>query len=395
MKYNEIKFEVFDVNKALQGAPICEISEEEEGKAKFVFYVYDFQKVVSSNSDIVYSGINSETKQTEYYKSDYHNANTNKSNNRLALVTSVIQTTEDTSGGTRADPDTGKNLSYQISSLLPKDQIAMNVLNAMLTHVSIDDLQKMPDATINRLSEISYVFAQSMINTASLYRNELGKTTTTGEGESQETTTTSDDKNQQSLKDIATAVTSLSDEKKGLFLKSSETKPINVKLTGSSSSEGGEMTGDIVMSTAEGKPIETKITESIMVRNPTNDVLACIIDSQKQNDKGPIPIKIDGGAIGQEFRNHDNTVKQMPSIVKFANEACALAYDSNSKTLTLTIEDATSTKSGLLSSSVFKNITDLVSLVGLNNFSFGGTTYTTIQGVLTAIDDRLKVLENK
>lgn len=394
MKYNEIKFEVFDVNKALQGAPICEVSEE-EGKAKFVFYVYDFQKVVSSNSDIVYSGINSETKQTEYYKSDYHNANTNKSDNRLALVTSVIQTTEDTSGGTRADPDTGKNFSYQISSLLPKDQIAMNVLNAMLTHVSIDDLQKMPDATINRLSEISYVFAQSMINTASLYRNELGKTTTTGEGESQETTTTSDDKNQQSLKDIATAVTSLSDEKKGLFLKSSETKPINVKLTGSSSSEGGEMTGDIVMSTAEGKPIETKITESIMVRNPTNDVLACIIDSQKQNDKGPIPIKIDGGAIGQEFRNHDNTVKQMPSIVKFANEACSLVYDSNSKTLTLTIENATSTKSGLLSSSVLKNITDLVSLVGLSNFSFGGTTYTTIQGVLTAIDNRLKALESK
>ena len=394
MKYNEIEIEVFDVNKALQGAPICEMTEEEE-KAKFVCYVYDFQKVVSSNSDIVYSGINSETKQTEYYKSDYHNANTNKSNNRLALVTSVIQTTDDTSGGTRADPDTGKNLSYQISSLLPKDQIAMNVLNAMLTHVSIDDLQKMPDATINRLSEISYVFAQSMINTASLYRNELGKTTTTGEGESQETTTTSDDKNQQSLKDIATAVTSLSDEKKGLFLKSSETKPINVKLTGSSSSEGGEMTGDIVMSTAEGKPIETKITESIMVRNPTNDVLACVIDSQKQNDKGPIPIKIDGGAIGQEFRNHDNTVKQMPSIVKFVNEACALAYDSNSKTLTLTIENASSTKSGLLSSSVLKNITDLVSLVGLNNFSFGGTTYTTIQGVLTAIDDRLKALENK
>ena len=393
MKYNEIKFEVFDVNKALQGAPICEVSEE-EGKAKFVCYVYDFQKVVSSNSDIVYSGINSETKQTEYYKSDYHNANTNKSDNRLALVTSVIQTTEDTSG-TRADPDTGKDLSYQISSLLPKDQIAMNVLNAMLTHVSIDDLQKMPDATINRLSEISYVFAQSMINTASLYRNELGKTTTTGEGESQETTITSDDKNQQSLKDIATAVTSLSDEKKGLFLKSSETKPINVKLTGSSSSEGGEMTGDIVMSTAEGKPIETKITESIMVRNPTNDVLAYIIDSQKQNDKGPIPIKIDGGAIGQEFRNHDNTVKQMPSIVKFANEACALAYDSNSKTLTLTIENATSTKSGLLSSSVLKNITDLVSLVGLSNFSFGGTTYTTIQGVLTAIDNRLKALESK
>ena len=394
MKYNEIKFEVFDVNKALQGAPICEVSEE-EGKAKFVCYVYDFQKVVSSNSDIVYSGINSETKQTEYYKSDYHNANTNKSDNRLALVTSVIQTTDDTSGGTRADPDTGENLSYQISSLLPKDQIAMNVLNAMLTHVSIDDLQKMPDATINRLSEISYVFAQSMINTASLYRNELGKTTTTGEGESQETTTTSDDKNQQSLKDIATAVTSLSDEKKGLFLKSSETKPINVKLTGSSSSEGGEMTGDIVMSTAEGKPIETKITESIMVRNPTNDVLACIIDSQKQNDKGPIPIKIDGGAIGQEFRNHDNTVKQMPSIVKFANEACALIYDSNSKTLTLTIENATSTKSGLLSSSVLKNITDLVSLVGLSNFSFGGTTYTTIQGVLTAIEDRIKALESK
>ena len=394
MKYNKIEIEVFDVNKALQGAPICEVSAE-EGKVKFVCYVYDFQKVASSNPDIVYSGVNSETKQTEYYKSDYYNANTNKSRNRLALVTSVIQTTDDTSGGTRVDPGTGKDLSYQISSLLPKDQIAMNVLNAMLTHVSIDDLQKMPDATINRLSEISYVFAQSMINTASLYRNELGKTTTTGEGESQETTTTSDDKNQQSLKDIASAVTSLSDEKKGLFLKSSETKPINVKLTGSSSSGGGEMTGDIVMSTAEGKPIETKITESIMVRNPTNDVLACIIDSQKQNDKGPIPIKIDGGAIGQEFRNHDNTVKQMPSIVKFANEACTLAYDSNSKTLTLTIENATSTKSGLLSSSVLKNITDLVSLVGLNNFSFGGTTYTTIQGVLTAIDDRLKALESK
>ena len=40
-----------------------------------------------------------------------------------------------------------------------------------------------------------------------------------------------------------------------------------------------------------------------------------------------------------------------------------------------------------------KDITDLVSLVGLNDFSFGGTTYTTIQGVLTAIDDRIKALE--
>ena len=150
MKYNEIKFEVFDVNKALQGAPICEMSEE-EGKG-FVCYIYDFQKVISSNSDIVYSGINSETKQTEYFNSDYANVDNKK--NTLHLVTSVIQTTEDTSGGTRGDPDTGKDLSYQISSLLPKDQIAMNVLNAMLTHVSIDDLQKMHDATINRLSEI-------------------------------------------------------------------------------------------------------------------------------------------------------------------------------------------------------------------------------------------------
>ena len=226
MKYNEIEIEVFDVNKALQGAPICEMSEDKG----FVCYVYDFQKVISSNTDIAYSGINSETKQTEYFKSDYTNVDNEK--NKLWLVTSVIQTTEDTSG-TRADPDTGEDLSYQISSLLPKDQIAMNVLNAMLTHVSIDDLQKMPDATINRLSEISYFFAQSMINTASLYRNELGKTTTTGEGESQETTTTSDDKNQQSLKDIATAVTSLSDEKKGLFLKSSETaRPKSKKRRG-------------------------------------------------------------------------------------------------------------------------------------------------------------------
>ena len=392
MKYNEIFFNKFDATKALQGVSLCEVKGE-GGKDVFCYYVLDFKKITSSNENIQYSGIDSINKETQYY--DIDGVNIKHTLRSLRIATSVIKTTDDTTGGTRADPATGKNLSYQISSLLPKDQIAMNVLNAMLTHVSIDNLQKMPDVTINRLSEISYVFAQSMINTASLYRNELGKTTTTGEGESQETTTTSDDKSQQSLKDIASAVTSLSDEKKGLFLKSSETKPINVKLTGSSSSEGGEMTGDIVMSTAEGKPIETKITESIMVRNPTNDVLACIIDSQKQNDKGPIPIKIDGGAIGQEFRNHDNTVKQMPSIVKFANEACALAYDSNSKTLTLKIENATSTKSGLLSFSVLKNITDLVSLVGLDDFSFGGTTYTTIQGVLTAIDGRLKTLENK
>ena len=360
MKYNKMETGVFDVNKALQGAPICEMSEDKG----FVCYVYDFQKVISSNTDIAYSGINSETKQTEYFKPDYTNVDNEK--NSLRLVTSVIQTTEDTSGGTRADPNTGKDLSYQISSLLPKDQIAMNVLNAMLTHVSIDDLQKMPDATINRLSEISYIFAQSMINTASLYRSELGKTTTTGEGESQETTTTSDDKNQQSLKDIATAVTSLADEGKGVFINSSE-----------------------------ARPIETKISNILMVKTPTDETLELVINSQTQADKGPIPIKIDGGAIGQEFRNHDNTVKEMPSIVKFTNEACTLAYDSDSKTLTLTIEDATSTKSGLLSFSVLKDITDLVSLVGLHGFSFGGTTYTTIQGVLTAIEDRIKALESK
>lgn len=359
MKYNKMEIGVFDVNKALQGAPICEMSEDKG----FVCYVYDFQKVISSNTDIAYSGVNSETKQTEYFKSDYTNVDDN--NKILKLVTSVIQTTEDTSG-TRADPDTGKDLSYQISSLLPKDQIAMNVLNAMLTHVSIDDLQKMPDATINRLSEISYFFAQSMINTASLYRNELGKTTTTGEGESQETTTTSDDKSQQSLKDIATAVTSLADEGKGVFINSSE-----------------------------ARPIETKISNILMVKTPTDETLELVINSQTQADKGPIPIKIEGGVAGQEFRNHDNTVKEMPSIVKFTNEACTLAYDSDSKTLTLTIENATSTKSGLLSFSVLKNITDLVSLVGLHGFSFGGTTYTTIQGVLTAIEDRIKALESK
>ena len=359
MKYNKMETGDFDVNKALQGAPICEISEDKG----FVCYVYDFQKVISSNTDIAYSGINSETKQTEYFKSDYTNVDNEK--NKLHLVTSVIQTTEDTSG-TRADPDGGEDLSYQISSLLPKDQIAMNVLNAMLTHIGIDDLQKMPDATINRLSEISYFFAQSMINTASLYRNELGKTTTTGEGESEETTTTSDDKSQQSLKDIATAVTSLADEGKGVFINSSE-----------------------------ARPIETKISNILMVKTPTDETLELVINSQTQADKGPIPIKIDGGVAGQEFRNHDNTVKEMPSIVKFTNEACTLAYDSDSKTLTLTIENATSTKSGLLSFSVLKNITDLVSLVGLADFSFGGTTYTTIQNVLTAIDDRLKALESK
>ena len=367
MKYNKIEFLHFDVNKALEGAPICEILKEEE-KVKFVCYVYDFKKVTSSNPDIAYSGINSVTKKVDYFKSDYTKYTENNAADtvELMLVTSEIQTTDDISGGTRSDPVTGVNLSYQISSLLPKDQIAMNVLNAMLTHVSIDDLQKMPDATINRLSEISYFFAQSMINTASLYRSELGKTTTTGEGESEETTTTSDDKSQQSLKDIATAVTSLADEGKGVFINSSE-----------------------------ARPIETKISNILMVKTPTDETLELVINSQAQADKGPIPIKIDGGAIGQEFRNHDNTVKEMPSIVKFTNEACTLAYDSDSKTLTLTIENATSTKSGLLPFSVLKNITDLVSLVGLHGFSFGGTTYTTIQGVLTAIEDRIKALESK
>ena len=155
------------------------------------------------------------------------------------------------------------------------------------------------------------------------------------------------------------------------------------------------MTGDIVMSTAEGKPIETKIANTLMVRNPTNDAIEIIVNSQTQADKGAIPIRIDGGAIGQEFRNHDNTVKQMPAIVKFANDACTLSYDSNSKTLTLTIENATSTKSGLLSFSVLKDITDLVSLVGLDDFSLGGTTYPTIQDALTALNNRIEALENK
>lgn len=389
MKYNEIFFNKFDATKALQGVSLCEVKGE-GGKDVFCYYVLDFKKITSSNENIQYSGIDSINKETQYY--DIDGVNIKHTLRSLRIATSVIKTTDDTTGGTRADSE-GKVLSYQISSLLPKDQIAMNVLNAMLTHVSIDNLQKMPDATINRLSEISYVFAQSMINTASLYRNELGKTTTTGEGESQETTTTSDDKSQQSLKDIATAVNSLSDEKKGLVLTSSETKPINVKLTGSSSSGGGEMTGDIVMSTAEGKPIETKIANTLMVRNPTNDAIEIIVNSQTQADKGAIPIKIDGGAIGQEFRNHDNTVKQMPAIVKFANDACALSYDSNSKTLTITIAKASALNDGLLSASVMKDITDLVNLVGLDDFTIGSSTYPTIQDALTALDNRLKALE--
>lgn len=392
MKYNEIFFNKFDATKALQGVSLCEVKEE-GGKDVFCNYVLDFKKITSSDVNIQYSGIDSINKETQYY--DIDGVNIKHTIRSLRIATSEIKTTDDTTGGTRADPATGKNLSYQISSLLPKDQIAMNVLNAMLTHVSIDNLQKMPDATINRLSEISYVFAQSMINTASLYRKELGKTTTTGEGESQETTTTSDDKSQQSLKDIASAVNSLSDEKKGLVLTSSETKPINVKLTGSSSSGGGEMTGDIVMSTAEGKPIETKIANTLMVRNPTNDAIEIIVNSQTQADKGAIPIRIDGGAIGQEFRNHDNTVKQMPAIVKFANDACALSYDSNSKTLTITIAKASALNDGLLSASVMKDITDLVNLVGLDDFIVGSSTYPTIQDALTALNNRIEALENK
>ena len=390
MKYNKISFNKFDATKALQGASLCEVKEEDK-KDVFCNYVFDFKKITSSNENIQYSGIDSLNKETQYY--DIDGVNIKHTFRSLRIATSVINVTDDTTAGTRADPVTGT--SYKISSLLPKDQIAMNVLNAMLTHISIDTLQTMPDVVINRISELSYIFAQSMINTSALYRNELGKTTTTGEGESQETTTTSDDKSQQSLKDIASAVNSLSDEKKGLVLTSSETKPINVKLTGSSSSGGGEMTGDIVMSTAEGKPIETKIANTLMVRNPTNDAIEIIVNSQTQADKGAIPIRIDGGAIGQEFRNHDNTVKQMPAIVKFANDACTLSYDNNSKTLTLTIENATSTKSGLLSFSVLKDITDLVSLVGLDDFSLGGTTYPTLQDALTALNNRIEALENK
>lgn len=390
MKYNEINFNEFDATKALQGVSLCEVKKEGE-KFVFCYYVLDFKKITSSDVNIQYSGIDSINKETQYY--DIDGVNIKHTFRSLRIATSKINVTDDTTAGTRADPATGT--SYKISSLLPKDQIAMNVLNAMLTHISIDKLQTMPDVVINRISELSYIFAQSMINTSALYRKELGKTTTTGEGESQETTTTSDDKSQQSLKDIASAVNSLSDEKKGLVLTSSETKPINVKLTGSSSSGGGEMTGDIVMSTAEGKPIETKIANTLMVRNPTNDAIEIIVNSQTQADKGAIPIKIDGGAIGQEFRNHDNTVKQMPAIVKFANDACTLSYDSNSKTLTITIAKASALNDGLLSASVMKDITDLVNLVGLDDFIVGSSTYPTIQDALTALNNRIEALENK
>lgn len=373
MKYLITDSEEFNLYKALNGDTIGFVSSTDS--KHYAVYVTNFQPTGNANESRAYRGFNDGSKKWEYFNS----SGMSIAGNQLSMIVGEVPATSDT-GGTRGDETEG--VSYDISSLLPKDVIAMNILNGIISRMTMTELQTFDYAKINQLSQLSYLFAQSMINTAAANRNELGKTTTTeGEEGGSETTTRGDDANIVAIMSITDAVKALG---------KTDEKPLHVKVQGI---EGGSSSGSTEISTAEGKPIEANLKDTVKVITAPNSHIDCIFDVQSQDERGPIPIKLVGGAIGQEFRNSDETVKEMPSIVKFVNEACSLSYDSDSKTLTISIENAGSKYAGLLSASLYRDLIDVVGIVGIDYPKFAGVDYDTLQSVLDEIDNRLKALE--
>lgn len=160
------------------------------------------------------------------------------------MISDKIASTSD-DGGTRVDGDS--TVTYKISTLLPKDTMASQVLNGILSRMTLSEIEGLTPARINQISEQAYKMAQSMINVAAKYRDEYGKPESS---ETPSTTPTPTTNTENYLNNIGTAIDNLqknvSSDKAGVFLNNTETKPLYVKnLSSSSGGGGGEISGSI------------------------------------------------------------------------------------------------------------------------------------------------------
>ena len=231
----------FDAEQALNGASIGFTKDNKGGdKVTLVQYISNFTlKKRSNTNEIYYTGIGSEDGVTYTFDT------TGKASNekQLFMLIDSIPESTDTTGGTRADPTEGT--TYNISTLLPKDQIAAQVLNGILSRMTLTEIEALSPARINQLSSQAYKMAQSMINTAVVFRDKFGAVKPEEGGGGTTEVTTPTDNTEKFLDNISKSIDNLQKKSQatdsGVFLNNTEAKPLYVKTisSGRGSGEGG------------------------------------------------------------------------------------------------------------------------------------------------------------
>lgn len=391
----------FDAEQALNGASIGFVKDNKGGdKVTLVQYISNFTlKKRSSTNEIYYTGIGSEDGVTYIFDT------TGKASNgkQLFMLIDSIPESTDTTGGTRADLTEGT--TYNISTLLPKDQIAAQVLNGILSRMTLTEIEALSPARINQLSSQAYKMAQSMINTAVVFRDKFGAVKPEEGGGGTTEVTTPTDNTEKFLDNISKSIDNLQKKSQatdsGVFLNNTEAKPLYVKTISSSggNGEGGEISGSITANVQgdiglvnASSQSALRVTGNSTIGGGQNN-LPIIIDAPSQNTLGAIPISIKGGLVG-EWRMKNSTTKYSVSKIALNSSAFNIALNTaDNSELIVGLSTATADHEGLMSDVDYKDLDILRDNVGTKYFKLGSNTYTTLQEALDAINTRLEALE--
>ena len=393
--------QAFDVHQALEGASIGFVKMEGP-KTILEQYITNFTLRKNKTGNLMYTGIGSE--DGVVYIFDEAGQTQPSKDKQLVMIVDTIATSSDTTVGTRFDSTEGT--TYNISTLLPKDQVAAQVLNGMLSRMTLEEIEALSPARINQLSSQAYKMAQSMMNTAAVFREKFGAVESEeGGGTTEDTTPT--DNTEKFLDNISKSIDNLQRKSQatdsGIFLNNTEAKPLYVKTisSGESSGGGGEISGEITanikgnigLSNATSQPAFKIIGNSTIGGGQNN--LPIVIDAQTQGTLGAIPIAIQGGLVG-EWRMKDSTTKYSVSKIALNSPAFNIALNTaDNSELIVGLNTATANQEGLMSDVDCKDLNTLRTNVGTKSFKLGSTTYTTLQEALDAINTRLVALENK
>lgn len=391
----------FDAEQALNGASIGFVKDNIGGdKRTLIQYISNFTlKKRSSTNEIYYTGIGSEDGVTYIFDTDGKEKSNGK---QLFMLVDSIPTSSDTTGGTRVD--TTEGTTYNISTLLPKDQIAAQVLNGILSRMTLTEIEALSPARINQLSSQAYKMAQSMINTAVVFRDKFGAVESEEGGGTTEVTTPTDN-TEKFLDNISKSIDNLQKKSQatdsGVFLNNTEAKPLYVKTisSGGGSGEGGgeisgsitaNVQGDIGLANASSQSA-LRVTGNSTIGGGQNN-LPIIIDAPSQNTLGAIPISIKGGLVG-EWRMKDSTTKYSVSKIALNSPAFNIALNTaDNSELIVGLSTASANHEGLMSGTDYEALALLKTHVG-TTFKLGNITYNTLQEALDAINTRLEALE--